>query len=194
MSEQQAAAVYERLLDAGPPVRRMVRTALRIVASVSALVLVYVFLPLKQEDFAFASFLVVLAGLALFVWLFVRELGKVLRDQHPELRSIEALANVATFFVLVFALGYVVMSNSSPAAFGEPLTKVDGLYFSMTVLSTVGFGDIHPVAEGARVLVTAQMVLDLVLIGVAVRLLSTTAKMARRRLVRVVAEPEQGSS
>lgn len=183
MSVHEVDRGHDRLRDFGPPTRRVVLSVVRIVVGVTALVLAYLFIPLKQEDVEFASFAIVLAGLALFVFLFVRELRKILRDTHPELRSMEALANIATLFVLVFALGYVVMSNSYAPSFGEPLTKIDALYFSMTVLSTVGFGDIHPVSEGARVLVTFQMVLDLVLIGVAVRLLTSTAKVARARMV-----------
>mgnify|MGYP000620812646 CR=1 FL=1 len=54
----------------------------------------------------------------------------------------------------------------------EALDKIDAFYFSTTTLATVGFGDIVPVSSTARVVVTIQMLANLALIGVALRLLS----------------------
>ena len=73
------------------------------------------------------------------------------------------------------------MSRSTrltPDSFTQPMNKVAGVYFSVTVLATVGFGDISPVTDTARILVTVQMVLDLVLIGAAVKLLGASARRA----------------
>ena len=41
--------------------------------------------------------------------------------------------------------------------FTQPLTRTDALYFTVTVFSTVGFGDISPKLEAARVVLIAQM-------------------------------------
>jgi hypothetical protein len=45
------------------------------------------------------------------------------------------------------------------------------LYFTVTILSTVGFGDITPHTDVARLLTTVQMLTDLGLITIVVRLL-----------------------
>jgi len=45
------------------------------------------------------------------------------------------------------------------------LTRSDSLYFTVTVFSTVGFGDITPKTELARLLVTGQMVVDVIILG-----------------------------
>ncbi len=44
------------------------------------------------------------------------------------------------------------------------------------MFSTVGFGDITPETDLARILVSVQMLLDLVVIGAVVRLLLNAAK------------------
>jgi hypothetical protein len=48
-------------------------------------------------------------------------------------------------------------------------------------LSTVGFGDITPTTDAARVLVSLQMLLDLVIIALIVRLVLNTAKTSLLR-------------
>ena len=51
----------------------------------------------------------------------------------------------------------------------------------MTVFSTVGFGDITPKTEVAQLVTTVQMLVDLVVVGVVVRLILTTASRRRAR-------------
>jgi hypothetical protein len=55
------------------------------------------------------------------------------------------------------------------------------MYFSVTVFTTVGFGDITAKARAARVVVTCQMILDLVFVGVVLRLLVNAIKTGRQR-------------
>ena len=56
----------------------------------------------------------------------------------PQLRAAEALATVVPLVIVVFALFYVAYSDADPGAFSEIITKVNGLYFTVTVLATVG--------------------------------------------------------
>jgi hypothetical protein len=58
-------------------------------------------------------------------------------------------------------------------------TKVDAAYFTVTTLTTVGFGDISATSQAARVAVTFQMLFDLAFLGVAVRVLVTAARRPR---------------
>jgi voltage-gated potassium channel len=53
------------------------------------------------------------------------------------------------------------------------------LYFTITVLATVGFGDITPVMDNARLMVSVQMICDLVVIGIIVKLITGVANHAR---------------
>jgi voltage-gated potassium channel len=56
------------------------------------------------------------------------------------------------------------------------LTKTGSLYFTITVFSTVGFGDITPVTDAARLVVSVQMIGDLLVIGIVVKLITGVAK------------------
>jgi hypothetical protein len=51
--------------------------------------------------------------------------------------------------------------------------KTDALYFNVSTLATVGFGDVHPVGVLARAAVTVQIVFNLVFLGAAVSLISS---------------------
>jgi voltage-gated potassium channel len=119
----------------------------------------------------------VLLGVALW-W----ELRSVARSPHPWLRAAQAVVLVLLLLVVPFATAYAYASASDPANFTQPLTRIDAMYFTVTVFATVGFGDIAPVTQGARVLVTVQMVIDLVLIGVIIKVLTGVARHRRDAL------------
>jgi voltage-gated potassium channel len=116
-----------------------------------------------------------------FLAVVAYELRAVVRDPLPVPRAAVAMARVLPLFIALFAWVYVAMSVSDPRAFSEPLTKSGGLYFMITILSTVGFGDITPVTDAARLMVAAQMIADLVVIGILVKLITGVAKHARAK-------------
>ena len=55
-------------------------------------------------------------------------------------------------------------------------TRVDAVYFTVTTLSTVGYGDIHAISQAARVVVTVQILFDLMFLGVLVRVFIGAAR------------------
>ncbi len=63
----------------------------------------------------------------------------------------------------------------------QPLTRADALYFAVTVFSTVGFGDITPKSEAARVVLIVQMLGDLALLGAGVRVLLGAVRRGQQR-------------
>ena len=93
----------------------------------------------------------------------------------------DALAVTIPLFLVAFAAVYLALSLGSPSHFSEPLDHTGSLYLAITIFSTVGFGDITPESDLARIVVSIQMLLDLVVIGVVVRLLATAAKTGTRK-------------
>lgn len=73
------------------------------------------------------------------------------------------------------------MSRLAPDSFSIPLTRTDALYFTTTVFSTVGFGDITAKTETARLVVTGQMFTDLVFLGVGIRIITGAVTRGRQR-------------
>ena len=71
--------------------------------------------------------------------------------------------------------------ETNPAVFNEALTRTDALYFTITVFATVGFGDIAPVAQWMRVVVSLQMVADLLVLGFVLRAVVDAVGRARSR-------------
>ena len=88
---------------------------------------------------------------------------------------------ILPFYLLVFASTYFVMQRASAASFTQPLTRTDALYFAVTVFSTVGFGDITPKSEAARVVLIVQMLGDLALLGAGVRVLLGAVRRGQQR-------------
>jgi voltage-gated potassium channel len=148
----------------GPVLRSLGRAAL----NATALLLLYYTLPLNRPlSWRTAGWL--LGGLVLVALLVAAQIRAILRARYPGLRAMEALATSVPLFLLVFAAVYEMLDAGAPASFSEHLTRTDSLYFVVTVFATVGFGDITAVSETARVLVTLQMIGDLVLIGLVIR-------------------------
>ena len=85
---------------------------------------------------------------------------------------------------MLFATTYLTMSQSSVGNFTESLNQTGSLYFTITVFATVGFGDIAPVTDSARIVASIQMIFDLVAIGIVVRLLFGVARDAHERSLR----------
>ena len=75
-----------------------------------------------------------------------------------EYRNPRALSVMVTAMIVTFAMVYVTMSSGNPSNFNVPLEKISALYFTMTILSTTGFGDITASSDAAMIAVMAQMV------------------------------------
>jgi voltage-gated potassium channel len=116
-------------------------------------------------------FLSVLYGIFFFY-----QLRGVRNSLHPGIRATEATLSSAFLFLAMFASIYVIISIDSPGSFTEELNSFSALYYAITVLSTVGFGDITPTTVPARSVTMIQMALGLVFLGVVVRIFATAAK------------------
>jgi voltage-gated potassium channel len=82
----------------------------------------------------------------------------------PEAR-VQSLVMLLELVVVVFAAGYYVLEFSTPGQMADLHTRTDSLYFTLSTLTTIGFGDVHAVGQVARVLVIIQMVFDVVFVA-----------------------------
>jgi voltage-gated potassium channel len=162
------------------PRRIIVRAVLLAAGSTAALVAIYYLLPLNRSSTWIAVTMLVI-GLVVLIGLVALQVRWILRSRFPGLRAVESLATSIPLFLLLFASTYVVLAAISAGNFSEPLTRTDALYFTVTVFSTVGFGDITAKTEAARLVVTGQMIVDLVAIALVVKVIVGAAKQGRQR-------------
>lgn len=161
-------------VDRRPRRRQVITVTVESLLTVAVLLALYYVVPSSSSIVVgFVLWVVVFLGVGVF------ELRAIARDPRPVARAAVAMARVVPLFIVLFAWTYAAMSKSDPSSFSEPLTKSGALYFTITVLSTVGFGDITPVTDPARLAVSVQMICDLVVIGILVKLIVGVAKSAR---------------
>ncbi len=146
----------------------MITAVVRPVTTVGVLTLVYYRLPMDQPEDGYTVLRLVcgLLLVGLVFWWQVRMIG---RAAHPGWQGVQALALVIPLFLLVFANACFLLARHQPGSFSSALSRTDALYFVVTVFATVGFGDITPVSTAARVLVTVLMIGDLLVVGVALK-------------------------
>jgi voltage-gated potassium channel len=150
------------------------RTLAVVAATVAGGLAVYAVAPM-QGPRAWLGLLLCAAALATIVPLTVWRARALRNSDRPVLEAIETLVLLFTLLLLGFASGYVVLSQQADQLAGVH-TKIDALYFTLTTLSTVGFGDVHAIGQTARVVVSVQILFNLVFLAVAVRLLAAVAR------------------
>ena len=162
--------------------RRLIARAL-LASLLPTLVLVGLYTWLPLDTFAHEPIWVSLViSVVLMILVGFWEVRAILRAAYPGVRAVQALTTMVPLFLLLFAALYYVMSSNTPATFNvHPLTRVDTLYFTITVFGTVGFGDIAATSETGRLVVSLQIILDLLLIGFGLRVFLDAAKVARGR-------------
>jgi hypothetical protein len=120
-------------------------------------------------------------GVAFLAALVAFQACRIVVSPFPGVRAVEALATNVPFALLLFASTYFVIERLRPGSFTQALSRTDALYFTVTVFSTVGFGDITAKAEQARLVVTSQMIIDLLIVGVALKVILGAARSGAQR-------------
>jgi len=160
--------------------RIVVGAILRTIATIALVVAIYFLVPMDRAMNAATVTELVLEVLALF-GIVAWQIRRIIRSEHPGVRAVEALAFTVPLYILLFATAYFLMDHAQATTFAQPLSRIDSMYFSATVFTTVGFGDITAKGEAARVVVTFQMMLDLVIVGLVVRLVVNAIRIGRQR-------------
>ena len=155
-------------------------SGVRIVATTLAMFALYGVLPVPGGSGG-AALVGLIGGLLAFALVVGWQIRSIVRAEQPVLRAIEVVAFALPLLVVVFAYVYLWISQSNPGAFSEELNRIDSVYYAVSIVSTLGFGDIAPTTDGTRLVVTLQMLLDIALIAGFARLVIVAARTGLRR-------------
>jgi len=105
---------------------------------------------------------------AFFGYVAITLLRHVIRAREVDAEILFGAACVYLFFALVWGLLYEVVEGLQPGSLavgGEPISAGEGagggvvMYFSFVTLTTLGYGDVAPVSQFARLLAMLEAVL-----------------------------------
>jgi hypothetical protein len=131
------------------PRRVLIAALLRAFLSVLVVVTIYFLIPLDHLS-GTRSVVEFVLGVLLVVIVLAIQLRGIVRSPYPLVRTVEALATTGPLFVIVFATTQSAIGSAQPGSYSEPMTRLDALYFTVTTFATVGYGDIAPVSQAAR--------------------------------------------
>lgn len=93
------------------------------------------------------------------------------------------IALLSILSLLVFATAYLALSRHG-GEFAGLHTRVDALYFTVITMATIGYGDITPSGQEARVVVLAQVVYSFVFLAAGASAFSQQLRGRRERRAR----------
>jgi len=148
----------------------------RLLFGVLGMLVIFYALPVSTQDSAVRvvlSVLVTLVGVAALGWAIVEQLK---RQLHSRSEDIHTLLMLLPLVAMVFALGFFVLEEHSPSQLSGLTTRTDALYFTLSTLTTVGYGDITAEGQLARGLVILQLVFNAVFVAAAVSTIVATIR------------------
>jgi hypothetical protein len=145
---------------------RVLSPFVRVVGACVLLVGIYYLVPVDPH--VPAAEVVVRAVLSLLgvlaaAWLVARQIRRQLSDSAETPLAGLVIALVAG--VLLFALVDFRLATTEPGQFVALETRTDALYFALSTLATVGFGDVYAAGQSARLLVSIQILFNLIVIA-----------------------------
>jgi hypothetical protein len=157
--------------------RFLVRTGL----TVSAMLALYAVIPVPGHQVPLGRTVIfALAGLAGLTYAVLTLAERARRSTEEDSVRIEAVVAVLYAFIVFTSLVYLAIA-SNPGQFTGLHTRVDAIYFTMSTIATVGFGDVHATGQVARTVVTIQIFLDLIFVGLMARIILPTVVSNRAR-------------
>lgn len=159
----------------------MATTGVSVLVVVSLSVIYAVVPPPDVTISAWETVLVGAVGLFAYVTLTLWAVMRLQRSPRPVQEGAILITVLATLIVLGYSWLYLAVVAADASSFNQPLTKASAVYFTVTVLATVGFGDIVAVSDSARLIVTSQMLLGITLLTLGIRLIMQSARLAAQR-------------
>jgi hypothetical protein len=154
------------------PPRKIVLTALTALIPLG----LYFVIPLDDRLGKVLAVVLVVGAAAALLPLSVHHARLVLRSKQPLFDATRCMVSGLVFLITAFSVSYYVLGTAYADQIKGIATKLDALYFTVTILATVGFGDITATGQVARGVVTAQMIVNLAVLAVALRVVSWALK------------------
>ena len=107
-------------------------------------------------------------ALGIVTWRISRGIAREVRGPKGGVQ-VEDLVLAIVIGVAVFALADLILATIAPGQFVGLQTKTDALYFALTTLTTIGFGDVSAEGQLARGLVIVQMLFNVIVLTAAAR-------------------------
>jgi voltage-gated potassium channel len=153
---------------------------------------VYFLIPLPGRMRTGSWVVLYCVGMAVLGSLIVVAIRRMIRE-GTDVR-IRGLILMLCLSVLFFSYTDAILA-AQQGQFAGLKTRIDALYFTVSTLATVGFGDVHATGQAARAAVTVQIVFNLVFLGAAVGMISGMMRArATERIRRHRAEPKDDGS
>jgi voltage-gated potassium channel len=113
------------------------------------------------------SLLGTVGGLALVGTVMVQELGYVRRGVPG--RGVRVLAMLLILLVMTSSFTFFLLNEIRPEEITGLETRTDALYFTLSTMATVGYGDVHAEGQIARAVVCAMIVFNVVVVASLIR-------------------------
>jgi voltage-gated potassium channel len=150
--------------------RSQLLQAIVSVLLIAAATVVYYVIPVPAHIREGSWIILFSCGVVVLGLLIVLAVARLLRA--GEQARVRGLVLLLTLSVLFFSYADESVARL-PGQFVSLSTKTDALYFNVSTLATVGFGDVHAVGQLARVAVTLQIVFNLIFLGAAVSVIAS---------------------
>lgn len=139
--------------------RRPLTDLLTTAVSVAACTAAYYLLPLDELDAvtAVGAVTVFAVGLLVVSGLILLQVSRFRRGERHVGSSVAGVVASLYLAVLFFAAVYYGFAHHAPGSVPGLRTRTDALYFSLTVTSTTGLGDIHAQSQAARAIASVQI-------------------------------------
>ncbi|RZL73175.1 MAG: two pore domain potassium channel family protein [Rhodococcus sp. (in: high G+C Gram-positive bacteria)] len=161
--------------------RTQLRSAiLRPILTTALLLALYFFVPLDNMN-DLRRWLLLVGAICVFGAVTAWEFSRILRSRYPVQQAVETIATVLPLYLLGFSILYYLLAAVNPGSFSTSLSRMASLYFTVTVFSTVGFGDISALSDTGRAVVTIQMITNLALLGIGGKVLYGAIERSRER-------------
>ena len=147
--------------------------------------------PTKSDPSALLPLFLLIAGTTIYAFALKWQVKRVTKASRPGLIAAESLIVSAVLFVAIFSAIYVIIDGNVPGSFSEPINHFTATYFALTVLATVGFGDITATSNVARFVVMVQMALGLGFIAVIIRVFTSAAQRTKEAREQAQLESER---